>query len=231
MKKILLSLVISIIACMGLSTISIAANEPNPELVKEQKKYKYPDLVTGTYAAGGNFIITVHYAVREILQADSINIIDGYEDGTFRPDEPIQRDEFIKMLIVLATNKSFNFNNVDTTYPKNYWAGPYVTIAEMQGVIDKNQYTQAELTQPITRLEMILMLAKTQIKMKGIPPIQVGTLRFDDIGDLSQEEKDYILHATGYDLLEGMRDGKDLKLFPQRFLTRGEAAAAIMRVY
>lgn len=217
MKKCLKIILISLIVVMSAVAICYAA------------EYKYPDLTWITKDNYGKEIINVHFATREITQATDIKVMEGYPDGTFRPDDPIKRCEFIKMLIGLATNKTFDFGNIDSKY--SMWYGPYVTVAEMQGIIEKNQYTESELEEPITRLEMILMLAKTQIKMKGIEQSQLGKLVYTDIDTLTQDEKDLVLHAAQYDLLEGMKDGSITLLEPNKNLTRGEAAAALMRIY
>ncbi len=193
------------------------------------KEYKFPDIWWTEKDRYGKEYIVEHFAVREITQATNIGVIEGYEDGTFRPNNSISREEFIKMLMVLATNRTFDFESVDTKYKS--WAGPYVTIAEMQGVIQPGTYTDETLKEPITRLEMVLMLSKTQIKMKGIPQNQLGSLVYTDINSLTDEEKDLLLHAAKYDLLEGMRDGTSKLFEPNKNLTRGEAAAALMRIY
>lgn len=219
MKKIIVALVATLTLVVGAYGVSYA----------EEYKYKYPDLTWVTYDKIGRPVTIVHNAAREIVQATNIGVMNGYPDGYFRPDEPITRCEFIKMLVGLATNRSFDFGSTDSEYTQ--WYGPYVTIAEMQGVINKNQYTVEELEEPITRLEMILMLSKTQIRMKGIPQTQIGTLKYTDIANLTQEERDLILHAADYDLLIGMKDGTETLLQPNKYLTRGEAAAALMRIY
>ena len=98
------------------------------------KEYKYPDIYWWERDKRGREYIVEHYAVREITQATNIKVISGYPDGTFRPFDSISREEFIKMLMALSTNRTFDFASVDTKY--NSWAGPYVTIAEMQGIIE-----------------------------------------------------------------------------------------------
>lgn len=193
------------------------------------KEYKFQDIYEIKYDRWGKPYLLEHFAVREITQATNIKVISGYPDGTFKPNNDISREEFIKMLMVLATNRTFDFASVDTKYTS--WAGPYVTIAEMQGVIDRGVYTDETLKEPITRLEMVLMLSKTQIKMKNIPQNQIGSLVYTDIENLTDDEKDLIRHAVKYDLLEGMRDGTNKLFEPNKNLTRGEAAAALMRIY
>lgn len=227
MKKQIVIFCISIIVItMFFQTCFASGNYVVP---KYSREYKFPDIYKYEISRNGERILVEHYATREITQATNINVISGYPDGTFRPDNEISREEFIKMLMVLATNKTFDFESVDSNYTS--WAGSYVTIAEMQGVIEKGAYTDETLKEPITRLEMVLMLSKTQIKMKGIPQNQIGSLVYTDIKSLTDEEKDLLLHAVKYDLLNGMKDGTNKKFEPDKKLTRGEAAAALMRIY
>lgn len=226
MKKRMLALSMIVLITSMFFQTCFASNYKVPTVTRE---YKFPDIYKWEKQRNGKDILVEHYAVREITQATNIKVISGYPDGTFRPDEDISREEFIKMLMVLATNRTFDFESVDSNYTS--WAGPYVTIAEMQGVIDKGAYTNETLKKPITRLEMVLMLSKTQIKMKGIPQNQIGSLVYTDISKLTDDEKDLLLHAVKYDLLEGMRDGTNKKFEPNKNLTRGEAAAALMRIY
>lgn len=227
MKKQIVTFCIAIIiTTMFFQTCFASGNYVVP---KYSREYKFPDIYKYEIQRNGETILVEHYATREITQATNINVISGYPDGTFRPDEEISREEFIKMLMVLATNRTFDFESVETSYKS--WAGAYVTIAEMQGVIEKGAYNDENLKKPITRLEMVLMLSKTQIKMKGIPQNQIGSLVYTDIKNLTEDEKDLLLHAAKYDLLKGMKDGLNTKFEPNKNLTRGEAAAALMRIY
>ena len=171
----------------------------------------------------------IHEARREILMAGRVGFLEGYEDGTFKPDNPITRAEFIKMLMSLVTNRTFDYEAVPTVYYN--WAGKFITLAEMQGVIEKGRYTEEEFEEPITRLEVVCMLAKAQIKMKGIPQSQLGHLIFTDIDGLTEEEKGLLLHAASYDLLEGMKDGTMKQFEPNKNITRAETARALLRVY
>lgn len=225
-KKIVLILMAFTMIVGALGTVIAAEYTYEDEYTRSNK---YPDLTWVTYDLEGRATRHYHYALREIIQSTNIGVMQGYPDGFFKPDEPIIRSEFIKMLVSLATNKNFDFGSVDSEYDD--WYGPYVTLAEMQGIIGKNKYTVQELEEPITRIEMILMLAKTQIYMKGIPQTQIGTLKYTDLNKLTQDERDLVLHAADYDLLEGMKDGTETLLRPNQFLTRGEAAAALMRIY
>lgn len=195
-----------------------------------KKDADFPDLIVDVTDSSGKIVTKVTNPNRkEILKAARVGFIEGYEDGTFKPDNPITRAEFIKMLMTFSTNRTFNILTIPTTY-KN-WAGRYVTLAEMQGVINKGRYTDAELNKPITRLEVVCMLAKVQIKMKGIEQNRLGHLIFTDIDGLTTEERELLLHAASYDLLEGMKDGTMKKFEPTKNITRGETARALVRIY
>lgn len=195
-----------------------------------KKDVDFPDLVKTVYNSKTKKNEEVmHEARREILIAARVGFIEGYEDGTFKPDNPITRAEFIKMLMGLATNRTFNFEAIPTNY--HNWAGRFVTLAEMQGIIEKGKYTDNDLEQPITRIEVICMLAKVQIKMKGIQQSQLGHLIYTDIDGLTEEEKGLLLHAASYDLLEGMKDGTIKVIEPNKNITRAETARALVRIY
>ncbi len=230
MRKLVFILASVLIICLSVGTCTIA------ETNYSEGDLPYDDLIWYTKDRMGRPVKNVHTAIREIIQASKIGILVGYpaeddEQGRklFKPNEPIKRSEFIKSLIVLATNRTFDFNNINSRYSE--WYGPYVTIAEMQGIIDKGQYSKEELDEPITRIEMIFMLAKTQINMKGIEQFQLGKISYTDIDYLTKDEKDLVLHAAQYDLLEGMKEGVNSSLEPNKQLTRGEAAVAFMRIY
>ena len=195
-----------------------------------RKDIDFPDLTKSIYNKDTKKYYKIDNAYkRDILIAARIGFLEGYEDGTFKPDNPITRSEFIKMLMGISTNRTFNFSAIPTSYTN--WAGKYVTLAEMQGVIEKGQYSEEELEKPITRLEVVCMLAKVQIKMKGIAQNQLGSLIFTDIDALTQEERDLLLHAASYDLLEGMKDGTMKQFEPNKNITRAETARALVRIY
>jgi len=168
-------------------------------------------------------------ATKITVDKDNNKLIQGYADGTFRPKDNVTKAEFIKMAICLATNRNFDFSIIPHSHIK-HWAGQYVAVAEMQGVVEKGEYNDYNLNDEITRLEMIMILSKIQINMKGIDQYREGNLpEYEDISALTDEQKGYLLHAVRYELLPNMYSSKEVK--PYSYLTREEAARAIIRVY
>ena len=180
------------------------------------------------YTPNGEPVIEDHWATKEIVKAANIGLIEGYPDGNFMPDINITRGEFIKIAMSLATNKTFDFSIMPACKVTN-WAGPYVSAAEMQNVVKKGEYTDANISEPITRIEMICILSRIQINMKGISQYRDSESLYTDINSLTNEEKDLLVHAARYELIEGMLSTKEIK--PHEKLTRAEAAVALMRVY
>ncbi len=69
---------------------------------------------------------------------ESEGIVNGYPDGTFRPDAPINRAEFTKIIIgavyegsVIDACTTASFPDV----PESEWFAPYVCVAEANGIV------------------------------------------------------------------------------------------------
>ena len=240
MKKLIsILMVVIILVCSN----CLAALIDTSQLAFKDESLAYPDLQSIAYDDRGRPIqdretkqqyYLYHYSTNEVLKATAIGLINGYEDGTFRPEESITKGEFIKLAIVLSTNRNFDFSAIPTKL--KHWSGEYVAFAEMQGVVDEGEYNDSNLDEPITRIEMICILSKIQIRMKGISQYRDAELpNYTDINDLTEEEKELLLHACKYELIEGMFDkdenGNALPIRPYDNLTRGDAALAIRRVY
>lgn len=223
MKKAIILILITII--LSTNAIALAIEYPFPDL-EIQKFDKYGNPVRDRYT--GELVFEPHYALNEITKLTKIGMVNGYPDGKFYPEETMTKAEYIKMVIVLATNRTFEFNNIPVNI--QHWAAPYVYVAEMQGVINKGQYDVEALNKPITRIEMACILSNVQIRMKDVPQNRQGQLQYTDIDNLTQDEKDLLLHAAKYTLLsDDMLESS--KFEPNKNITRAEAAVSMIRIY
>ena len=251
MNKIIISIILIMVFCF--STAFAFTNIVNPYAkftkAKEAEKPPFSDLYVAIVDEKGKTeldyetkepLFRYNSAVNEIDKATRIvidnagnTLIKGYEDGTFRPDKEISRGEFIKIAIGVAVNNSFDFSRYER--PFENWAAPYVAVAQLHDVLAENQFTIDNINQPITRIEAIVLLSKIQVNMKGIPLFTDGVLpNYTDIEGVTEEEKAYIKHACRYDLFEGILPedaNMEVQLRPFDYLTRADAARAIIRVY
>ncbi|MBQ6985911.1 MAG: S-layer homology domain-containing protein [Oscillibacter sp.] len=62
-----------------------------------------------------------------------MGVLDGFSDGTFRPDESLNRAQFCKMVIlVTGSERELGRYSVITVFPDvkpSYWAAPYINLA------------------------------------------------------------------------------------------------------
>ncbi len=258
MKKVVFIVVLlCIIAC---SSILAVVYDPKED-VRLNSNLPFDDLIFPALDRWGSqkrdnetgeALYNYHRYINEILKANSITIdrknnklIEGYENhddngkslGTysFKPDDSVTKGEFIKMAISLSNNRSFDYSIFPIPESlSRHWAAPYVVVAQMQGVIEEGDINIYNIDEPINRIDVIKILSKIQINMKGIPQHRDGILpNYTDISMLSEQDKEYLLHAAKYDLIEGMfeKDGTELKIYPYDNITRAAAARAILRVY
>jgi hypothetical protein len=86
--------------------------------------------------------ISGHWAKSDIEYLVDKGVVDGYPDGTFRPDNTLQIDHFIKLIVT-----SIGFKNLPDE--GGYWATKYINKAVEIGLITENEIT--DYTLPITR--------------------------------------------------------------------------------
>jgi len=142
-----------------------------------------------------------HWAASAISQAVQAGYVSGYEDGTFKPDKPVSRAEFIKMTVAAMGN--------ETNRSDGPWYTPYINAALASGLITANEYgSQPDYTVPITRGEMARIAVRA-------------------IGSTAQSNAEYMLLAVQNGLLSGTGNGE---LAPDSTTTRAQAVTVIERV-
>lgn len=82
-----------------------------------------------------------HYAREAVMYLRDQGIISGYEDGTFRPDNPVNRAEALKIIVApLITEQQLaqakEANTVYSDVANEDWYKPYVELARIAGIID-----------------------------------------------------------------------------------------------
>ena len=110
------------------------------------------------------------FAADEISFTDVVEdgIINGYEDGTFKPENTITRAEFSKLLAMASaptgtqfTATTTQFSDVANSESSSAWAIPYIAYAVGTGAI--NGYTDGTFkpTNPVTYGEAVKMIVCT----------------------------------------------------------------------
>lgn len=136
-----------------------------------------------------------HQAKQDIEILNNRGILGGYPDGTFRPEGLVSRAEFASMIVrgtgrkISPSPKTPSFGDV---LPK-HWAFPYVEAARSYGLISGTPAGNYLPDDYITRLDVMVMLAKAA----NLPIPSEATARqilatFIDGSDVPQWAKPYI---------------------------------------
>lgn len=165
-----------------------------------------------------------HWAKSYIMKLTSEGVINGYQDGSFRPDGTITNAEFIKLVIMSALPEWIDLNDAESNL--NHWAGKYIWIAERYGVIKEGSITNKNIDTSITRIEMIRIIAKADLVMKGNDLKLNEKIKFKDVISLNSEDLQLLKHALSRNLITGYIDNT---FRPTLNMTRAEAATMIYR--
>ena len=95
----------------------------------------------------------------------SLGVINGYTDGSFKPNDTVTRAEMAKMIYVLRTGNSdaSAYNNDKTTFTdiKGHWAAGYIKYCQSLGIIAGVSATQFKPDANVTAQEAAKMLLVT----------------------------------------------------------------------
>ena len=95
----------------------------------------------------------------------SLGVINGYTDGSFKPNDTVTRAEMAKMIYVLRTGNSdaSAYNNDKTTFTdvNGHWAAGYVKYCQSLGIIAGVSATQFKPDANVTAQEAAKMLLVT----------------------------------------------------------------------
>lgn len=113
-------------------------------------------------------------ATEAVSQLAALGVINGYEDGSYKPETVVTRAEMAKMIFVVRNNKVDDsaYENISTKFAdiKGHWAAGYIKFCESQGIIAGKTATQFDPDAPVTGVEAAKML----LVLTGYTPDKAG---------------------------------------------------------
>lgn len=186
-----------------------------------------------------------HWAEEEIVWAtNDVSLFQGYEDGTFRPDDFITRGEYISILYRMALDSGLIDNKLDevadstivdkdeyyTDLNQSYWG--FDNIEGLKGFINsidskmkfKDIFASEEFkpNKYITRKEAALLLSYFDL-----PAIESEVVNFKDL-ETSTKYYDEIVELVNNKIIQGYEDNT---FKPQNNITRAESAVLLKRLF
>ncbi len=181
-------------------------------------------ICTISFASSFSDIASEHWAFNYVNELTTKGVINGYPDGTFRPDGTISKAEFIKLVIMASLPEEVDI--ADAPSAMNNWAGQVVAVAQTYQVIDPGFITETNMNEPITRMEMALIIAKADVFLRGNALDLSKSLTFNDYDEMDREQITYLTHAVSKGLITGYTDNT---FKPAKNMNRAEAATMIYR--
>lgn len=176
--------------------------------------------------------VKAHWAQSGIEYIVELEAVDGYPDGTFRPDGTITRAEFSKVLADLMNAEGGSDAFADT---KGHWAESKVNSLVGKGIIVTSEYPNGYgPNENITRLEISKMVARGLAQesllwkavLTGFQQLPAINVPFNDQDEMKLSDVPYIALANSSDIINGYDDGT---FRMDRSATRAEAIVMLKR--
>ncbi|WP_284643531.1 S-layer homology domain-containing protein [Paenibacillus silviterrae] len=165
--------------------------------------------------------ISNHWAEETIAQWVKEGMIEGYEDGTFRPDHSISRAEMAALINrkfhLTPTNGTASFPDVS----KDEWQYKPISAATAAGYMKGYEDGTIRPGDAVTRQELAVMLA-------GLLKLDPGdeSLKYQDQAVIPAWSRKEVAAVSAKGFMNGYGDGS---FAPARKVTRAEAVVTIER--
>ncbi len=167
-----------------------------------------------------------HWAYSYVTELAKKNIIGGYDDGTFKPNNNVTREEFVKMIIgaagMLSLDKECEFADV----PENAWYYDYVSSAFTAGVVNGIDDENFGIGRNITRQDVAVIAARV-LEYLGAGTTVAGETTLTDFDTVADYAQNSVKLLNGKGIINGFDDGS---FMPHNALTRAEAATIICKL-
>ncbi|MHB9146317.1 MAG: S-layer homology domain-containing protein [Symbiobacteriia bacterium] len=172
-----------------------------------------------------------HWAQAEIETAANLGIVNGYPDGTFKPDRPVSRAEVVKMAVTasgiapITGVKPRDFQDV-----VDHWVAQlgYIQAAQQNGIVQATDFpgSNFEPDRLASRQEVALIV--NHALHRFVADISgTSSVAFTDIAALPDSVRAAIAEDGTAGIFKGYPDGS---FGPDRQITRAEAAAIFNRL-
>ncbi|MFH0915095.1 MAG: M15 family metallopeptidase [bacterium] len=191
-----------------------------------------------SFAAGGSALAfsdvpTSHSFAEAIDDLTARGVVAGFRDGTFRPDAPVTRQQFAKMIVCAlglptTTADLCRFSDVALSRDDGLYPDHFVAVAAANGIT--RGYADGTFG-PCNNLERthavtMVIRALERIYPGALEAPRAGSSFDGDWGDLYGEQRDHATRAFSNGLLDGL-DLSGVAKDPRAPMPRGEVAQVL----
>lgn len=168
--------------------------------------------------------IQTHWAKTCIEKLADLNVISGYQDGTFKPDASVTRAEFAALLLKAFPGQPQIRNPVTfKDVPTTFWAKTAIDTAYQTGFLSGYPDNLFKPEENIPRVQVLVALANGLEYVATHPVSEILDLAFDDVTDIPNYALNSLAGATENRLVVNYPNVRQLK--PNALATRAEVAA------
>ena len=180
-----------------------------------------------------------HWGKHIIIEAAGVGLIEGYPDGTFKPDGNIKREESIALLFrvyddKIKTNAKCPFADVQG----DEWFYDYVVSAYQEGLTEGTGENLFGVGTPITRQDMVTLIGRGMEKFNSakFPETEevkeINKDKFIDAEDISSYAEKYVAMLVKKGIIKGHPvDGGKFSFNSTEAITRAEACSIMFNVW
>ena len=179
-----------------------------------------------------------HWAQQDIARGAGLGFVDGFEDGTFRPSQPVSNAQFCAMITRMFCAQALADNLEDTA--EGWWA-PYVRTAWEAGLLEGTtlgrQYDQdreqlrACVDESISRYDMACILCRlAEVLDEELPDedaLEQAAGMIGDWKDVPENCRNDVAVCYALGLLNGLEDGT---FGGRQSMNRAQACVVICRM-
>lgn len=168
-----------------------------------------------------------HWAFASVERAAELGLVTGYSDGTFRPDTPVTRAQFVLMLWRMcgkpAAAKAASFADASAD-----WYQDALSWAVENGYVNGLSDTRFGPDAPITRQQAMAILFRLNGGQSGTELTLTGIYEqtFADSTTIASWAKDATWWAVYHELVSGVGGSR---IAPEANASRAQIAAILLR--
>lgn len=172
-------------------------------------------------------VTSTHWAFASVERAAELGLVTGYSDGTFRPDTPVTRAQFVLMLWRMcgkpAAAKAASFADASAD-----WYQDALSWAVEKGYVNGLSDTRFGPDAPITRQQAMAILFRLNGGQSGTELTLTGIYEqtFADSTTIASWAKDATWWAVYHELVSGVGGSR---IAPEANASRAQIAAILLR--
>ncbi|MBW4574096.1 MAG: S-layer homology domain-containing protein [Aphanothece sp. CMT-3BRIN-NPC111] len=183
-----------------------------------------PIVISAPATAASFSDVNSHWARPFIEALANERIINGYPDGTFKPDQPVSRAEFAALVQAAFSPSEVRSGTVFNDVPSNYWARSAIQKAYRTGFMSGYPNSQFRPNEKIPRVQAIVSLASgLRLEPQGSTSTILRTYR--DANDIPEYAEAKVAAATEKRIVVSYPNVTELD--PNQQATRADVAAFI----